>query len=366
MNQAENPAKDDDLAGTWRSQIKKLLNRPVLVALIVAPIAYLAAGLASLEEHKSKPVTPTESIRIDERTSFESQKNQLKAALDANPELTSLSNDYTLDRPTIFSSAVIRAYAIKNFNGTITYRFRNEIKFDTANFVALVGIWLALVYLYNQWANTVSKLVSSIKSYRTTIRRVEPSTTDKATPQFSTVAKDSIETIFQDVLYGRKRADELFYRSTIILIAGIAMAFIGVAVFYFSVKDVRNDIGSGALAIEILRPGSMLIFLEAVAWFLLNQYRLHSGEYRQYHVEVSRRTDLLAAMHLAKTSDSKEAVKSVLDSLLKQSDETILRAGETTPRLESEKLGSQNPVFQLAQDLVKKIPNMGSDGKKDA
>jgi hypothetical protein len=350
-----------------KARVVRLFNRPVLLGLIVVPIAYTLTGIWVLVQHTNSPVKPiNEAVQVDRWTRPDSIKTELKSTLEANPELTSVIIDASIARTTIFSSITVRGQATRGNNGDISYRFSNGYEFETADFVALTGIWLVLVYLYIQGADAVAKLAGTVKGFRIPIPRANPPQYEAAPPALRPVALDEIQTISQDISHNRKRADEIFYRSTIVLIGGVAMAFIGVAVFYFSVREVRGDIGGGALAIEILRPGAMLLFLEAVAWFLLNQYRLQSNDYRAYHDRLAKRTELLAAMHVLRGNGTNENREKLLSSLLAPLGETTLRTGETTPSLESERLSAANPMFDVVRDLIKKLPNVPQDNKKDA
>jgi len=350
-----------------RRGISALVRSPVLLALVVVPIIYAATGIAGLVEHASTPVSSVpESVQIDSWTRPASLKSELKSTLDANPELTAASIDHTLERNTIFSSVVLRAVATRQPQGQISYRFFNTYRFQAADFVALFGVWLVLIYLYIQWSGVLLKLFATVKGIRLPSGKVLPLSKPSPSIESQTTVTDEAQSISQDMAHGRKRADEIFYRSTILLIGGVAMAFIGVLVFYFSVRDVPSNIGGGALAIEIIRPGSMLIFLEAVAWFLLNQYRLQSHEYRAYHDKLAKRAELLAAIYLVRRSGATEHDDKLMAALLTPSSDTVLRTGETTHALESERIGATNPMFELMRDLVKKLPNAVIEPKKDA
>lgn len=113
--------------------------------------------------------------------------------------------------------------------------------------------------------------------------------------------------------------------------------------------------------LHVLRSFSLFFALEAVAWFLLRQYRLAINDYKElYRTYLRRQSFYLAQTLLFEHKDSASA--SIVAIPLMQS-ETFerLAVGETTPDLEAQKLAAQNPIFAIWQGYLEKLP-MASKG----
>lgn len=53
-----------------------------------------------------------------------------------------------------------------------------------------------------------------------------------------------------------------------------------------------------------LGPVGMLVFVEAVAWFLLRQYRAHVDDFKTTHGIGAKRLDFLMALRLLRAPDA--------------------------------------------------------------
>lgn len=140
------------------------------------------------------------------------------------------------------------------------------------------------------------------------------------------------------------------------LLAGIVMAFVGVGAFYASIPSVNSDTKLEAYLMGSLRPAAMLVFVEALAWFLLRQYRSLLDEYMRFHRMAQRRADFLTAFLTIGKSNSPDATVLVLTALLQEPSALILKNGESTVALEENKAAFSNPIFDLANSVLQRVP----------
>jgi hypothetical protein len=157
-----------------------------------------------------------------------------------------------------------------------------------------------------------------------------------------------------EVKHAEFRAETLFKRSTYLLTGGVLMAFVGVVVFYATLPEPARDETHTAYLIRTFRSAGMLIFLEAIAWFLLRQYRNLIEDFKSFHRIYMKRANYLAAI----TVLDKEAVRSedllLVTALLGEDLSGKLASGETTESLENMKNEGVNPVFNLVHDALAK------------
>lgn len=166
------------------------------------------------------------------------------------------------------------------------------------------------------------------------------------------------------------RADILFQRSTLLLAGGVLMAFVGVAVFYVTLPDTIKDstvsISASILGLKetatatpnkegaafaylqhAIRPAGVLFFVEAIAWFLLRQYRALIEDYKWFHRIYMKRCNYLAALLLLEKDKVRKEDMFLAAALVNEDLSGKLRKGETTESLESVKTPESGPVAQL-------------------
>lgn len=167
-----------------------------------------------------------------------------------------------------------------------------------------------------------------------------------------------------EVKHAEFRAEMLFKRSTYLLTGGVLMAFVGVAVFYATLPEPVRDEPQSTYLIHSFRSVGMLIFLEAIAWFLLRQYRNLVEDFKSFHRIYMKRANYLAAI----TVLDKETVRAedllLVGALLGEDLSGKLASGETTESLENMKNEGVNPVFNLIHDALAKAFNRRSADKE--
>jgi hypothetical protein len=184
------------------------------------------------------------------------------------------------------------------------------------------------------------------------------------------------------------RANAIYGRSTLLLTVGVLMAFIGIGVFYFSLPPVPSvpryeelsapfvaqpntvqkftapsDVFWSSVAPSlprVLRSTGVLIFIEAIAWFLLRQYRSLIEDFKQFTRLYLKRANYLAAFVLLSDPDSTPESRVLAAALIQEDLSGVLRSGETLEAIEKEKIDDKNPIFTV---LSTGLTRLGSGAK---
>ncbi|CTQ68080.1 hypothetical protein [Roseibium alexandrii] len=174
-------------------------------------------------------------------------------------------------------------------------------------------------------------------------------------------------------------AKETYNRATILLVGGIIMAFVGIVVFYTTAnptnleipssnnfllpKDFEGAASNKNLQIDIkthlianIRPIGMLIFIEAIAWFLLRQYRISVEDYKIISRIYRGRVNTLLSLKILRESKSKNADTIIAAALTKEDISERLNKNQTTEALEAMKIAEPNPVFELFNKILPTSP----------
>jgi hypothetical protein len=158
---------------------------------------------------------------------------------------------------------------------------------------------------------------------------------------------------------------ELNSRSLYLLSFGILMAFIGMGIFYITLPQTNsiNDINSFILS--IIKPLFILLFIEAIAWFLLKQYRNLMEDFKHFYKIYLKRSNYKLSYYLLKKINdnndnlNKNKYEILINSLLSEDLSGKLYSGETTESLENKKINDENIKKGVAQliELLKKQKN---------
>jgi hypothetical protein len=156
----------------------------------------------------------------------------------------------------------------------------------------------------------------------------------------------AVELFARDVQSAGERADKFFERSTLLLAGGIIMAFIGVAIFYVTLPETKAEETFSTYWIKVIRPTGVLFFLEAIAWFLLRQYRSLVEDYKWFYRLYLKRSNYLAASTILSVEAVRREDLFIAVSLVQEDFSGRLKGGETTETLEALKLPESGPVFE--------------------
>ena len=191
------------------------------------------------------------------------------------------------------------------------------------------------------------------------------SSTESEGPKAPPSATDVLQS---EVVATGKRAEELFSRSTLLLAGGVIMAFIGVGIFYVTLPDAtaiayKDDTGMiWAYLRTALRPTGVLIFLEAIAWFLLRQYRTLIEDYKWFYRVYVKRANYLAATRLLAEKEVTKEQFFLATCLVNEDLSGLLKSGETTESLERLRMPEDSPV----KEILSAIEAMYKDTKDKA
>jgi hypothetical protein len=192
----------------------------------------------------------------------------------------------------------------------------------------------------------------------------------------------------RDVEQALKRSEELFSRSTILLAGGVVMAFVGVGVFFFSLNDFpigfatpyyggfglgyAGGFGGSApmfggtgqpnhsspstwgvptvMIVHAFKSTAMLIFIEAISWFLLRQYRALIEDYKSFYRYYMRRANYLITFKLVAEPTELALRTRFVETLLSEELSGRLLQGQTTEGLEGQRIIDGN----FAETVVNK------------
>lgn len=173
---------------------------------------------------------------------------------------------------------------------------------------------------------------------------------EEGSPRRHTVSAEAF--LAADVSAASERATDLLSRSTLMLVAGVVIAFIGVAVFYVSLPQFQPGEDRWTYLEKGIRPTGMLVFVEGIAWFLLRQYRALIEDYKAFLRMYLKRANYLVALKTLSLTEVCPAQLFLAASMISEDLTGRLRSGETTENIESVKNTEPNPVSSLLQSLL--------------
>lgn len=347
------------------------LVRPIWALAIFFPIIYAYAGFNEASQDVGKPLVPLNS-------EYDRTISKLKESLEASPTTDSLSAEIVVYPTSVFTAKTVVLTATRHrpsdeAPGTasqIVVDPKNSYRFESASFVLAAGAWLLALYLLNWGVQVVGEMRATWNSSEsdvagTSTNSKKASPTDSTQKPAATVREvaSSRDALAEDILYSRLAATKAQQQASMLVVSGVAMALLGVIVFYYSlapISEIRSLDAEERMQVALLaafRPGAALFFIEGVAWFLLRQYRLVSLDFKGFLETTASRTNVLACIQLADKPDDTELRTRLVATLLSKGAGEPLKAGESTVALENERLASVNPLWELAGQLVKKIPD---------
>lgn len=206
-----------------------------------------------------------------------------------------------------------------------TFRFRMKLNYLNliVSVTLVVFLWL-IFYLTFGYSDSSTKRNRQMEDYQSAsqinaarrtmwrIARLKPEDREKRFKQFKKQFEAKLDELqkltepeyysHNEVVYYKQRASHASRKSTVLLILGLLVAVIGILVFILTLPEA-SGFGKQNLA-GILRPALMLIFIEAVAFYLLKQHRVCLEDYKHLLGLYRGASGIALSMRLAK-SDSK-------------------------------------------------------------
>ena len=223
--------------------------------------------------------------------------------------------------------------------------------------VSFVVRWDALILV-------ISFLIVAFVAGRTLQKQIPRATAPvKISKSASQLSPSAEAYLVKDVERALERSEELFSRSTLLLVGGVVMAFVGVSVFFVSLSEVGaiNSINITAATGSVVTTSSqssegglfgipgrqffqafkstaMLIFIEAISWFLLRQYRALIEDYKSFYRYYMRRANYLTSLKLVSESADASLRVRLVEALLGEDLSGRLKHGESTEVLEGQRV----------------------------
>lgn len=160
------------------------------------------------------------------------------------------------------------------------------------------------------------------------------------------------ELFSQYALSSRKLSQNLYSRSGVYLLVGVAVAFSGLVFFY--IETLTNSTAVGMQLVIILAPKfGILFFIELVAFFFLRQYRSAMDEFRYYEAVKRKREEILALIQLTFESGKGAEVLELVRNGCFFSEGKVLGKDQTTEIIESRKLErNELEILEKVIDVV--------------
>ena len=174
-----------------------------------------------------------------------------------------------------------------------------------------------------------------------------PKDTAAAETKAAGFAEDGLA--WQTFAEAKSTMNSMLRRSTVLLAFGISMALLGVFLFYYFVDPLTQL--SGIDERHWMRFGrnlGILIFIEALAFFFLRQYRATLNDYRYYYSIYLDRSDYLTAVQLVNTGKN--------GRLTNEQKKLLLEILAKNPQLSStERIDINDPaIAKMLVDLLQK------------
>jgi len=164
-------------------------------------------------------------------------------------------------------------------------------------------------------------------------------------------SSDDGQTAFSFLVYELSSSEllarEIFLRSTLLLVGGILMAFIGVGIFYFTLPEIRDNDTAEKYGLFALRPTGVLIFIEAIAWFLLRQYRSLNEDYKWFHRIYLKRSNYVGALKILDKHEVRREDILLALTLIQEDLSGKLKKNETTEAIERLKTSEESPLVEM-------------------
>jgi hypothetical protein len=176
-----------------------------------------------------------------------------------------------------------------------------------------------------------------------------------------TISKlDELEILKSYIKQSQKLSEQIFSRSSAYLLIGCLIAFAGVGFFYFQSVYIHTDtkISTSELGFtfrETLPRLGVLIFVEAIAFFFLKQYKATMEEFRYYESIKRQRENqyLIASCGSIHKENEEYFTKLVSRMNLTENPNKILK-DETTQIIEAQKIsGAESDVIEKFINLLK-------------
>jgi hypothetical protein len=207
-------------------------------------------------------------------------------------------------------------------------------------------LWVGVIFVFGAMFATVIPNLTRLR-----FGPVEVQFAGDVNKEASENTLTSTEQFASEVASAAHRADAFYARSTLLLVAGIAMAFVGVGIFYVTLPETQGEQTLLSYGPKLIRPTGVLIFVEAISWFLLRQYRALVEDYKWFYRLYLKRANYLAALRILGSSTVRPEDVYVAVALIQEDLSGRLKSGETTEAIEALKAPEESPISEILRTL---------------
>jgi len=247
------------------------------------------------------------------------------------------------------------------------YLIFREFYFDLliSVIVLLFPFLFRLIYAEFPFQYLRNKRLKNLSEKRNTTNIINNDTKAEKTVNYevNTVAVNNpteLEILKLYLKQSQKLSEQIFSRSSAYLLIGCLIAFAGVGFFYFQSVYIHTDPKLAASELgftfrDTLPRLGVLIFVEAIAFFFLRQYKATMEEFRYYEaIKRQRENQLLVASCGNIHKDNPEYFIKLVSSMNLADNPNKILKDETTQILETQKLSiAESDVIDKFIDLLK-------------
>lgn len=170
-------------------------------------------------------------------------------------------------------------------------------------------------------------------------------------------------------------AQRFYSGSLYLLMVGVVMAFVGMGAFFsalpdfstFAALEKASPTHWESYAVASIRPFGLLVFIEAIAWFFLRQYRSSTEDFKAFHRIYLRRSNYFAARKAYAELETTEKSQLMAAALLSEDLSGRLTKGQSTESIEAMKIDDNNPIFNILNGAMGRLRDgKGHDEKSSA
>ena len=121
--------------------------------------------------------------------------------------------------------------------------------------------------------------------------------------------------LFEEVVKAETRSNELYNRSTLMLILGLVTATVGVVVFYITLPNYIDQAPSQYLP-STIRPSLILLFIQSIAFYLLRQYRSLILDYKHFYQEYTKTARIFSVYQILQRENPSDEMKRFAETVL--------------------------------------------------
>ncbi len=155
--------------------------------------------------------------------------------------------------------------------------------------------------------------------------------------------------LYEDVLKSERRSNELYNRSTLMLILGLLVAVAGIVTFYFTLPNFSNLKSTSDYLATTIRPSLILLFIQSISFYLLRQYRSLINDYKYFYNEYLKKSRTFTAYQLLQNENVTPNEMKLIDSLLISAQESTFSGTDNKDDVPNDK------VAEIVKVVLEKI-----------